>query len=711
MPELPDPPSTQPRSPADRLDSWKEIAAFLGRGIRTVQRWEREEGLPVHRLPHEKRGSVFAYRDELSSWWERRRTTLAEGIGAPRPEAAPTSRFHSGTILAIAAAVLLAGAALATLFDARHDLPPELRSERVTTTAGVTGWPALSSDGRMLAYASDGGHDGAQLQIWVQPLPGTPIPVTQCARPCGEPAFSADGTAVAYTAWEDTGQNVYEVPVRGGQPRLLRRNAHGARWSPDGKWLAFVSFERPQPQLRIASADGATDRTPAAALLGIDFAVWAPDSTRVLVRAREQPDAEPDWWTVTPDGATRETGILKFLSTRGFAGRWHTEMAPAWVDSASLVFSDGTTLWRQRVDPSTVEARGEPEQLTRAAPMAWFAAAGGGRVAFVSSNPDFNLRSITVDPESGVAYGPLKRITRGPGVVQYASLARNGRTLAYSSSRAGNSDVLLRDLESGEERVLAASSSREAYSAITPSGQQVAYGTVVGGGRAVRPVSVVGTADGHVRALCDDCRGRPREWADERFLLLERPGSPGTSLVLLDTSSMRELPLLESREQWVSDPRVSPDGEWVAFDVRDAGWRTSVYIAKLNREHAIPESEWILVAREATHPFWSFHGGVLYFLTGPSVVRARRIAPASGKPEGEPFTVFTSTELSFPARIPGTTPVATPDQIVFVLADLRGDVWLMDLAARRLGPPSREAGALGQSGGQRAKIERSSSNK
>jgi hypothetical protein len=33
-----------------RLDSWKEIAAYLGRSIRTVQRWEREEGLPVHRL-------------------------------------------------------------------------------------------------------------------------------------------------------------------------------------------------------------------------------------------------------------------------------------------------------------------------------------------------------------------------------------------------------------------------------------------------------------------------------------------------------------------------------------------------------------------------------------------------------------------------------------------------------------------------------------
>ena len=50
--------------PDGRLDSWKEIATYLGRGVRTVQRWEREEGLPVHRLNHEKRGNVYARRKD-----------------------------------------------------------------------------------------------------------------------------------------------------------------------------------------------------------------------------------------------------------------------------------------------------------------------------------------------------------------------------------------------------------------------------------------------------------------------------------------------------------------------------------------------------------------------------------------------------------------------------------------------------------------------
>jgi adenylate cyclase len=56
----------------ERLDSWKEIAAYLKRGARTVQRWEREEGLPVHRLQHETLGSVYAYRSELDRWWAAR---------------------------------------------------------------------------------------------------------------------------------------------------------------------------------------------------------------------------------------------------------------------------------------------------------------------------------------------------------------------------------------------------------------------------------------------------------------------------------------------------------------------------------------------------------------------------------------------------------------------------------------------------------------
>ena len=52
----------------NRLDSWKEIAVYLDREVRTVQRWEKREHLPVHRHLHQKISSIFAFRDELDNW-------------------------------------------------------------------------------------------------------------------------------------------------------------------------------------------------------------------------------------------------------------------------------------------------------------------------------------------------------------------------------------------------------------------------------------------------------------------------------------------------------------------------------------------------------------------------------------------------------------------------------------------------------------------
>src|SRR5262245_14777223 len=94
--EVPPPNQEQPASP-DRLDSWKEIAAYLRRSVRTVRRWESEEGLPVHRHLHQNAGSVYAFKTELDVWrrgrasqpeatanvvhpWHRRRTFIAGGI-------------------------------------------------------------------------------------------------------------------------------------------------------------------------------------------------------------------------------------------------------------------------------------------------------------------------------------------------------------------------------------------------------------------------------------------------------------------------------------------------------------------------------------------------------------------------------------------------------------------------------------------------------
>jgi len=73
-------------NPADRLDSWKEIASYLRRDVRTVQRWEKKEGLPVYRHLHDKLGSIYAYRNELTDWFNTRQQSGAAGGTAGRQD-------------------------------------------------------------------------------------------------------------------------------------------------------------------------------------------------------------------------------------------------------------------------------------------------------------------------------------------------------------------------------------------------------------------------------------------------------------------------------------------------------------------------------------------------------------------------------------------------------------------------------------------------
>ena len=94
-----------------RLDGWKEIAAHLGRGVRTAQRWERELGLPVRRLGTGGAEVVYAFREELDAWLLRQSRTGGEAQigGSTGDERAVDSGRSRGWIAAIAL-VLLAGA-------------------------------------------------------------------------------------------------------------------------------------------------------------------------------------------------------------------------------------------------------------------------------------------------------------------------------------------------------------------------------------------------------------------------------------------------------------------------------------------------------------------------------------------------------------------------------------------------------------------------
>ena len=110
--------STPPRAeaapepvPADRLDSWKEIAAFLQRDVRTVQRWEKQAGLPVHRHAESRLRTAFAYRSELEAWWREQDAAAVGGVRDDKPT--QTAWPWRRRAVVVTAGAVLAAAAIA----------------------------------------------------------------------------------------------------------------------------------------------------------------------------------------------------------------------------------------------------------------------------------------------------------------------------------------------------------------------------------------------------------------------------------------------------------------------------------------------------------------------------------------------------------------------------------------------------------------------
>jgi len=98
MTELPD-------ERGERLESWKKIAAYLRRDVRTVQRWEETNGLPVHRHQRAQRPIPYAYARELDAWWTRQ--SEAGEVAAPRPRRKVLAIATVASLIAIAGAYVL----------------------------------------------------------------------------------------------------------------------------------------------------------------------------------------------------------------------------------------------------------------------------------------------------------------------------------------------------------------------------------------------------------------------------------------------------------------------------------------------------------------------------------------------------------------------------------------------------------------------------
>jgi TolB-like protein/Flp pilus assembly protein TadD len=146
------PPGTPDRVAEVTLDSWKEIATYVNRDISTVQRWEKREGMPVHRHLHDKRGSVYAYPSELDAWLQSRRLRLeqeekehtAESAADAEADLTPrrTPQAYGWVVLGgVIVLALVAVAYVMTRSRAGNAARPQIKSLAVLPLKNLSGDP------------------------------------------------------------------------------------------------------------------------------------------------------------------------------------------------------------------------------------------------------------------------------------------------------------------------------------------------------------------------------------------------------------------------------------------------------------------------------------------------------------------------------------------------------------------------------------------
>jgi Tol biopolymer transport system component len=620
------PPPGKP--PDDRLDSWKDIAAHLKRDVSTVQRWEKREGMPVHRHFHDKLGSVYASRAELDAWSRSRRPgpvageiseTAGEGDSS-RPPVAPARRRLAWLALACG---ILAGLGAAVWFvrgtNARQRNPlADARFTHLTDFEGTEHAAAISRDGSFVAFLSD--RDGPT-DVWLTQVgTGQFHNLTHGAlRELVNPSlrtlgFSPDATLVfLWVRRPDAppagGISVWAVPTMGGTPRLYLEDVAELDWSHGGSRLVYHTpaagdplfvKERDRPGRQVFAAPPGQHG---------HFPIWSPDDRLIYFVQGTLPD-EMDVWRLEPGGAPER---LTFHNS-------HVSH-PAFLDRRTLIYlaraEDGSGPWLYAMDVR----RREPRRISFGVETYTSLAASldGSRLVVTVANPKGTLWRLPISDGVSDATVP-RRITLPAGT---------GR-----SPRFGSSSLLYVSSQGGSEGIWKLTSG-------TAVALWSAPGARVVGGPAL-------SRDGGRIAVTIEERGRTRLVAMEE---------DGTDVRVLDES-------LDFR----GAPAWAPDGQSIVVAANRAG------IPQLMRVPLHAGTPAPLVPEYALDPTWSPDGRFLVY-SGPDVGTTFMVKAVTGEGRPHPFSSLTLTRgarrLAF---VPGR-----PALVVLRGEIAHKDFWLVDL--------------------------------
>ena len=594
------------------------------------------------------------------------------------PKAKPAKRTG---LLGWAVAAILALILGFTLLQGRRGSgpPPLYRAQQLSFDEGLSFQPTLSPEGNMVAYASDRAGEGG-LDIWLQHFTGgEPIRLTHDPADDSQPAFSPDGSRIVYRSERDGG-GLYLLPVLGGQPRLLARDGRDPDFSPDGSRIAYwvgqasssftgevytLSLEADAP--RRILPDFPIAREP----------IWLPDGER-LVFVGQAPGGAQGWWVVSLDGSPPvRVSALDDLSETHLSEAPHprSRLGDRILFSASMTGS--SKLWTLAFNRD-----GSPGGVSPVTSGAGFeehpSAARNGAIAFSLLERNVDIWELPLD-RTGRAAGEPRRVTSRASQDTSPSVTEDGRWMAFESNRTGRGDVWLKDLRTGEERLVTISDAKEGLPRLSEDARSVAYRRTIGTESAVIYSQIDG---GSPRTLCRGCSG-PYDWSPNQDALLTRASSQPSAIdsIPIDGSPSRRV--LDSDHAVLYEARFSPDGRWIAFHSLTSETSRQIFVAPFHADRPSTPEEWIPITDGEgmdRNIEWSRDGRVLYFLSerdGSRCIWGQPLDPATKQPNGEPFELQHFSSLGQSMMQGGFALSASRGRLYYSVAASRGNVWML----------------------------------